>query len=420
MEEQLGVGFDGVRLHTDARADQLSRSLQALAFTAGSDIFFRRGGYAPGSPAGRHLLAHELAHVAQQRSGTGQPAVQRYIASVNHGLRDPKAQTDDYGTYRSLDVALKAGGGEVYKGPNTAEKGGRLDQLAGKSDGIQLGETEDLYLVGHGSKDLIGVMGAATVAKAVANITPGGWKGKIFSLNCWSAYQSGPKPSALEKLQQSLALGGRNTSASGPVGRSIRHLDWLGEENSPFGLRAVVAGLTDDEEKVYKEILEESRKKVGIPKDVELSYDDALRAEFKKEVETGQPIGVEKKAAFATEWGRAYQAKVVKRLKKDKRLEAAIAGRRLLFGGSGLAEFGGSRLEEKIAPLARKLDPGEQQVINVDRASERPLKTVRPPETLPPRDDAGQDRSWTWLEIAGVGLIGLIALGATIALIKRK
>ena len=84
MEQRLGADFDGVRLHTDARADRLSRSLQAQAFTTGNDIFFRRGGYAPGSATGRHVLAHELAHVAQQRrspAAQGPPTIQRFIAT---------------------------------------------------------------------------------------------------------------------------------------------------------------------------------------------------------------------------------------------------------------------------------------------------------------------------------------------------
>jgi hypothetical protein len=69
MEQALGADFGGVRVHTDARADRLSRSLQARAFTTGQDIFFRSGEYDPGSSGGRGLLAHELAHVVQQQPG---------------------------------------------------------------------------------------------------------------------------------------------------------------------------------------------------------------------------------------------------------------------------------------------------------------------------------------------------------------
>src|SRR5918995_2142348 len=40
-----------------------------LALTQGSDVHFAPGAYQPGTPGGDHLIAHELAHVAQQRRG---------------------------------------------------------------------------------------------------------------------------------------------------------------------------------------------------------------------------------------------------------------------------------------------------------------------------------------------------------------
>ncbi len=73
MEHHLGVGLDAVRVHTGARADELSRSVQADAFTTGTDIFFGGGRYDPGSGGGRELIAHELAHVVQQGTGAGGP-----------------------------------------------------------------------------------------------------------------------------------------------------------------------------------------------------------------------------------------------------------------------------------------------------------------------------------------------------------
>jgi hypothetical protein len=48
----------------------MSRSIQAKAFTTGSDIFFRSGTYEPGSRSGQELLAHELTHVVQQGAST--------------------------------------------------------------------------------------------------------------------------------------------------------------------------------------------------------------------------------------------------------------------------------------------------------------------------------------------------------------
>lgn len=62
----LGVDFSGVRVHTDANANTLNRSLNARAFTLGSDIYFSNGAYNPRSSSGKQLLAHELTHVVQQ------------------------------------------------------------------------------------------------------------------------------------------------------------------------------------------------------------------------------------------------------------------------------------------------------------------------------------------------------------------
>ncbi|MFG6096083.1 DUF4157 domain-containing protein [Leptothoe sp. ISB3NOV94-8A] len=66
MGQAMGADFSGVRVHTDAQADNLNRSIQAKAFTTGRDVFFRQGEYQPGSRAGQELIAHELTHTIQQ------------------------------------------------------------------------------------------------------------------------------------------------------------------------------------------------------------------------------------------------------------------------------------------------------------------------------------------------------------------
>ena len=76
MESRFGRDFGGVLIHTDSTATESARSLNALAYTAGRDIVFGAGQYAPNTAAGRRLLAHELAHVAQQSRG-GAPSIQR-------------------------------------------------------------------------------------------------------------------------------------------------------------------------------------------------------------------------------------------------------------------------------------------------------------------------------------------------------
>ena len=69
MEHRLGQDFSQVRVHTDTDAARSARSLNAIAYTAGHHIVFGAGQFAPGTAAGARVLAHELAHVVQQRQG---------------------------------------------------------------------------------------------------------------------------------------------------------------------------------------------------------------------------------------------------------------------------------------------------------------------------------------------------------------
>jgi hypothetical protein len=73
MESRFGFDFSGVRVHTDARASESAREVNALAYTLGSDIIFGPGEYSPDSVSGKLLLAHELTHVVQQTRESGMP-----------------------------------------------------------------------------------------------------------------------------------------------------------------------------------------------------------------------------------------------------------------------------------------------------------------------------------------------------------
>jgi hypothetical protein len=67
LKPELRAEFADVRVHADSHADTLARSVSARAFTTGSDLWFASGEYRPGTDEGDRLLAHELAHVVQQR-----------------------------------------------------------------------------------------------------------------------------------------------------------------------------------------------------------------------------------------------------------------------------------------------------------------------------------------------------------------
>ncbi|HEV2914314.1 MAG TPA: DUF4157 domain-containing protein [Pyrinomonadaceae bacterium] len=66
MEPRFGHDFSRVRVHTDARAAESARSVNALAYTVGRNIVFGAGQFSPGTRASNQLLAHELTHVVQQ------------------------------------------------------------------------------------------------------------------------------------------------------------------------------------------------------------------------------------------------------------------------------------------------------------------------------------------------------------------
>jgi hypothetical protein len=66
MESKFGADFGGVRVHRDENAAKTALAAGARAITTGQDIVFGPGFYAPGTPDGRRLIGHELAHVMQQ------------------------------------------------------------------------------------------------------------------------------------------------------------------------------------------------------------------------------------------------------------------------------------------------------------------------------------------------------------------
>lgn len=69
MEARFGEDFSGVRVHTDDDAAATAERARAQALTAGEDIVFGLGRYAPATAAGNALLDHELGHVRDERHG---------------------------------------------------------------------------------------------------------------------------------------------------------------------------------------------------------------------------------------------------------------------------------------------------------------------------------------------------------------
>lgn len=122
FEPRFDRDFGDVRMHTGADADESARLLGARAFTVGRDIAFRSGAYAPRTPSGKRLLAHELTHVVQQRStGGGQVQRQTTDDSGERGSKLSEPETAHGATKtpsaKRTDVVLllSSGGEEAAK-----------------------------------------------------------------------------------------------------------------------------------------------------------------------------------------------------------------------------------------------------------------------------------------------------------------
>ncbi|HEY1378912.1 MAG TPA: DUF4157 domain-containing protein [Gemmataceae bacterium] len=90
FEAAFGCDLSDVRVHDDPAADAAARSIGAVAFTRGNDIYLTAGSYDPETEAGRRLLAHELTHVIQQ---TGQV---RRLVSPGHSRPGARSSRDTH------------------------------------------------------------------------------------------------------------------------------------------------------------------------------------------------------------------------------------------------------------------------------------------------------------------------------------
>ncbi|WP_334908639.1 eCIS core domain-containing protein [Nostoc sp.] len=126
MELGFGADFSRVKVHTDTRADQLNRSIQAKAFTTGQDVFFRHGAYQPGSRGGQELIAHELTHVVQQRMNAIQS--QQQSSTINSKMKPLSSSVEkleskeDKGELIQRKVMIKNDLSETNEGNEYREK----------------------------------------------------------------------------------------------------------------------------------------------------------------------------------------------------------------------------------------------------------------------------------------------------------
>ncbi|MBC8754325.1 DUF4157 domain-containing protein [Kordia sp. YSTF-M3] len=149
MGNSIGADFSKVKIHTNENAVQMNRSLSAKAFTNGNDIYFNSGQYNPKSSGGKHLLAHELAHVVQQKGNKTQPnLIQRYFDAT--GTKG-SAKGKSYRIADDLTAAVRVG----YPNHDFYAKAGKAKaantKLTKVGSGIKLIELSSSFNVSDGT-----------------------------------------------------------------------------------------------------------------------------------------------------------------------------------------------------------------------------------------------------------------------------
>lgn len=109
MESYFGHNFRDVRIHTGSRAANSARSIDARAYTVGSDIIFDTHQYDPLDPAGQRLLAHELTHVVQRGVPTTNELPTNIAPPSGSMEKEAHQVTDRVMEYQEVNVQKRGG-----------------------------------------------------------------------------------------------------------------------------------------------------------------------------------------------------------------------------------------------------------------------------------------------------------------------
>jgi outer membrane protein OmpA-like peptidoglycan-associated protein len=125
MERGFQHDFGDVRIHTGPLAAQSAQAVHAHAYTTGNSVVFAEGRYAPQSDPGQRLLAHELAHVVQQRGGSGHTSTGSVVSSQS----SPKLQR--FGSTEHEELGNTTGVSNIDLGGGVVLTWGQVLALAG-------------------------------------------------------------------------------------------------------------------------------------------------------------------------------------------------------------------------------------------------------------------------------------------------
>ena len=118
FEPRFGHDFSQVRVHTDAKAAEAARAVNAWAFTVGQDVVFGAGEYAPGTNTGQRLMAHELVHLVQQSLS---PTSRVFLLRKENesGRKREEQLSKNPQLYQALTIARRGGEGNTFLSTDT-------------------------------------------------------------------------------------------------------------------------------------------------------------------------------------------------------------------------------------------------------------------------------------------------------------
>ncbi|MCC6999837.1 MAG: DUF4157 domain-containing protein [Deltaproteobacteria bacterium] len=113
MGDAFGEDFSQVRIHTDVQAARKASEVNAAAFAVGHDVVFAGGQYQPGTPVGDAMLAHELAHVVQQKRADDDEAARDAPIGAESSAHEADADSATVGVMQRLYGGAKAAAARV-------------------------------------------------------------------------------------------------------------------------------------------------------------------------------------------------------------------------------------------------------------------------------------------------------------------
>ncbi|MBI9048808.1 MAG: DUF4157 domain-containing protein [Anaerolineaceae bacterium] len=148
MEPRFGHDFSQVRVYTDRLAAESAEDIHALAYTAGQNIVFGAGQYAPDTSRGKRLLAHELAHTLQQ--GGRMPVIRRQTSEFSvTGLYENRGEPRET-NFVYFDLARPT---PADNPPESALDSAEEDKVENKARQAVAANDQEISLYGYASEE---------------------------------------------------------------------------------------------------------------------------------------------------------------------------------------------------------------------------------------------------------------------------